>query len=266
MVFLPGKVLKFLLMMSSAARSRRRADVNFRETMGAGFASLRNLFTRREARVLIMGLDAAGKTTILYKWKLGEIVTTIPTIGFNVEQIASRNFTITAWDVGGRDKIRPLWRHYFQGTTALVFVIDSNDRDRLDAARDELWRNLNEAELAAVPLLVIANKQDLPRALSAREIAVKLGLEELRARSWHLQPCTATSGEGLQEALDWLDAEHSGDERQKAAAVKAAYARRRDASFSFAIPSAKQDSFAGSAKKQGAHARQAESAGVAPAA
>ena len=70
MVFLPGKVLKFLLMMSSAARSRRRADVNFRETMGAGFASLRNLFTRREARVLIMGLDAAGKTTILYKWKL----------------------------------------------------------------------------------------------------------------------------------------------------------------------------------------------------
>merc|ERR1719197_1183962 len=100
--------------MSSAARSGRRADVNFRETMGAGFASLRNLFTRREARVLIMGLDAAGKTTILYRWKLGEVVTTIPTIGFNVETIKFGRVSLTAWDVSGRDKIRPLWRHYYQ--------------------------------------------------------------------------------------------------------------------------------------------------------
>merc|ERR550514_932720 len=160
--------------MSSSAQSRRRADVNFRETMGAGFASLRNLFTRREARVLIMGLDAAGKTTILYKWKLGEIVTTIPTIGFNVEQIASRNFTITAWDVGGRDKIRPLWRHYYQGTTAVVFVVDSNDRERIADARDELHRMMSEDELAGASLLVLANKQDLPKAMTAGEIADQL--------------------------------------------------------------------------------------------
>ena len=104
--------------------------------MGLTFSKVfGKLFGKKDVRILMVGLDAAGKTTILYKLKLGEIVTTIPTIGFNVEQIASRNFTITAWDVGGRDKVRPLWRHYFQGTTALVFVIDSNDRDRLDAAR-----------------------------------------------------------------------------------------------------------------------------------
>ena len=77
-----------------------------------------------------VGLDAAGKTTILYKLKLGEIVTTIPTIGFNVETVEYKNIQFTVWDVGGQDKIRPLWRHYFSNTQGLIFVVDSNDRDR----------------------------------------------------------------------------------------------------------------------------------------
>ncbi|KAG8081150.1 hypothetical protein GUJ93_ZPchr0007g4372 [Zizania palustris] len=88
--------------------------------------------------------DAAGKTTILYKLKLGEIVTTIPTIGFNVETVEYKNISFTVWDVGGQDKIRPLWRHYFQNTQGLIFVVDSNDRDRVVEARDELHRMLNE--------------------------------------------------------------------------------------------------------------------------
>ena len=77
---------------------------------------------------LVMGLDAAGKTTMLYKLKLGEVVTTIPTIGFNVETIEHKKVRIVCWDVGGKDKIRPLWRHYFQNTQAIIFVVDSNDR------------------------------------------------------------------------------------------------------------------------------------------
>lgn len=85
-----------------------------------------------------MGLDAAGKTTILYKLKLGEIVTTIPTIGFNVETVEYKNICFTVWDVGGQDKIRPLWRHYFQNTQGLIFVVDSNDRERITEARQEL--------------------------------------------------------------------------------------------------------------------------------
>merc|ERR1712205_215904 len=72
------------------------------------------LFSKQEMRILMVGLDAAGKTTILYKLKLGEIVTTIPTIGFNVETVEYKNISFTVWDVGGQDKIRPLWRHYFQ--------------------------------------------------------------------------------------------------------------------------------------------------------
>lgn len=85
-----------------------------------------------------VGLDAAGKTTILYKLKLGEIVTTIPTIGFNVETVEYKNICFTVWDVGGQDKIRPLWRHYFQNTQGLIFVVDSNDRERIVEAEKEL--------------------------------------------------------------------------------------------------------------------------------
>lgn len=85
-----------------------------------------------------VGLDAAGKTTILYKLKLGEIVTTIPTIGFNVETVEYKNISFTVWDVGGQDKIRPLWRHYYQNTQGLIFVVDSSDVKRIQEAENEL--------------------------------------------------------------------------------------------------------------------------------
>ncbi|ACO68927.1 predicted protein [Micromonas commoda] len=153
---------------------------------------------------LQVGLDAAGKTTILYKLKLGEIVTTIPTIGFNVETVEYKNISFTVWDVGGQDKIRPLWRHYFQNTQGLIFVVDSNDRDRVSEARDELHRMLNEDELRDAVLLVFANKQDLPNAMTAAEITDKLGLHSIRQRHWFIQSTCATSGEGLYEGLDWL--------------------------------------------------------------
>ncbi|KAJ6304797.1 hypothetical protein OIU78_020373, partial [Salix suchowensis] len=149
-------------------------------------------------------LDAAGKTTILYKLKLGEIVTTIPTIGFNVETVEYKNVSFTVWDVGGQDKIRPLWRHYFQNTQGLIFVIDSNDRDRVTEARDELHRMLSEDELRDATLLIFANKQDLPNAMSVSEITDKLGLHSLRQRRWYIQAACATSGQGLYEGLDWL--------------------------------------------------------------
>jgi small GTP-binding protein len=93
-----------------------------------------------------VGLDAAGKTTILYKLKLGEIVTTIPTIGFNVETVEYKNICFTVWDVGGQDKIRPLWRHYFQNTQGLIFVVDSNDRERIVEAQEELQKMVRESQ------------------------------------------------------------------------------------------------------------------------
>ncbi|XP_060146051.1 ADP-ribosylation factor 2 isoform X7 [Globicephala melas] len=130
--------------------------------MGNVFEKLfKSLFGKKEMRILMVGLDAAGKTTILYKLKLGEIVTTIPTIGFNVETVEYKNISFTVWDVGGQDKIRPLWRHYFQNTQGLIFVVDSNDRERVNEAREELTRMLAEDELRDAVLLVFVNKQAL---------------------------------------------------------------------------------------------------------
>ncbi|KAF4655628.1 Arf GTPase arf1 [Perkinsus olseni] len=173
--------------------------------MGMTLSSLfQNLFGKKEMRILMVGLDAAGKTTILYKLKLGEVVTTIPTIGFNVETVEYKNISFTVWDVGGQDKIRPLWRHYYQNTQGVIFVVDSNDRDRIDDARQELSRMMEEEELKDAALLVFANKQDLPNAMSAAEVTDKLGLHQLRHRNWYIQSTCATTGDGLYEGLDWL--------------------------------------------------------------
>jgi len=176
--------------------------------MGLTISSLfTRLFGKRQMRILMVGLDAAGKTTILYKLKLGEIVTTIPTIGFNVETVEYKNISFTVWDVGGQDKIRPLWRHYFQNTQGLIFVVDSNDRERISEAQDELQKMLQEDELRDAVLLVFANKQDLPNAMSAGELTEKLGLQNLRNRRWYIQATCAVQGDGLYEGLDWLSTE-----------------------------------------------------------
>lgn len=173
--------------------------------MGNLFSTLMNgLFGKRDMRILMVGLDAAGKTTILYKLKLGEIVTTIPTIGFNVETVEYKNICFTVWDVGGQDKIRPLWAHYFQNTQGLIFVVDSHDKERICEAKEELMRMLSGDELRDAILLVFANKQDLPNSMNAADITDKLGLHSLRNRSWYIQSTCATSGEGLYEGIDWL--------------------------------------------------------------
>jgi len=175
--------------------------------MGSSFKKFSPYFSKEdEARILILGLDAAGKTTIIYKLKLGEVVTTIPTIGFNVETITTANVNITTWDMGGRDKIRPLWRHYYANTSGIVFVIDSNDRDRISEACDELHDMLKEEQLRNVPILIFANKQDLPNALALNEIKEKLNLSKLDEiqTKWYLQPSVAATNTGLEDGFRWL--------------------------------------------------------------
>ncbi|VDD78953.1 unnamed protein product [Mesocestoides corti] len=187
--------------------------------------------TQKEARILMVGLDAAGKTTILYRLKLGETAVTIPTIGFNVETVSYKNVTFTVWDVGGQEVIRPLWRYYFNGTNGIIFVVDSLDRDRLGEARRELDRLLADDLLRDAHLLVFANKQvglvlvyvvdifhhvrlgflawsvkeDLPCAMTANEVAEGLGLQKIAARrKWFVQATCAVNGSGILEGLDWL--------------------------------------------------------------
>ncbi|XP_068162871.1 ADP-ribosylation factor 4 [Antennarius striatus] len=176
--------------------------------MGLTISSLfSRLFGKRQMRILMVGLDAAGKTTILYKLKLGEIVTTIPTIGFNVETVEYRNICFTVWDVGGQDKIRPLWRHYFQNTQGLIYVVDSNDEERIKESASELMKMVDEEELKDAVILVFANKQDLPNAMNVGVLTEKLGLHELRNRTWTVFATCATQGHGLYEGLDWLSSE-----------------------------------------------------------
>ncbi|KAG2146006.1 ADP-ribosylation factor family-domain-containing protein [Suillus bovinus] len=190
--------------------------------MGANLSkALGRLFGNKEMRLLMLGLDAAGKTSkltllfscrvehwaaaILYKLKLNQSVTTIPTVGFNVETVTYKNVKFNVWDVGGQDKIRPLWRHYYTGTQGLVFVVDSQDRERIDEAKQELHRILSDREMKECLLLVFSNKQDLPGAMSPAEVTEKLGLHRMRDRSWYVHPSCATTGEGLFEGLQWLN-------------------------------------------------------------
>ena len=158
---------------------------------------------KQEFRILMLGLDAAGKTSITYKLKLGENIQTTPTIGFGVETIEFKNIKFNVWDIGGQDKIRGLWRHYFPNTQGLIYVIDSSDRERIGIAKDTLHSMLQEEDLKDSVLLIFANKQDLG-VMSVAEVIDKLDLQSLRGRDWFCQGTSALSGTGLYEGLNWM--------------------------------------------------------------
>jgi len=166
------------------------------------YSQLMSFFDKR-ANILMLGLDSAGKTTILYKLKLDTLVTTIPTIGFNVESVKFKSLNMTIWDVGGQEKIRPLWRHYYQNIDAVIFVIDSNDGGRFDEVSKELHSLMAEDELREATVLILCNKQDLPHAESVQTINEKLGLIKIKQK-WYVQPTTALYNEGIMDGLDWL--------------------------------------------------------------
>ena len=157
-----------------------------------------------DVRILMVGLDGAGKTTILYQLKTGETVKTIPTIGFNVETLDYQGLNFTVWDVGGQDKIRVLWKHYYHNTDGLIFVVDSNDIERMDDAAEELNKLVNEEELEFCPILVWANKQDLNGALPPGEIVERLKMGQYSRKIWLVQGSSATTAFGLKEGIDWI--------------------------------------------------------------
>lgn len=158
----------------------------------------------RELRILLLGLDNAGKTTILKKLASEDITHITPTQGFNIKSVQSPGFKLNVWDIGGQRKIRPYWRNYFEDTDVLIYVIDSADKKRFEETSVELNELLSEEKLATVPLLIYANKQDLINAVSAGELAEALSLVHIRDRAWQIQACSATSAEGLKDGIDWI--------------------------------------------------------------
>lgn len=169
--------------------------------------------TDQEARILVLGLDSSGKTTILKKLSDEDITHIMPTQGFNIKSLMHDGFKLNVWDIGGQKSIRPYWRNYFDQTDAMIFVIDSADKRRMEECGVELQLLLDEEKLAAVPLLIYANKQDLLNAQTPAEITSQLGLTDLRGRTWKILPCSAKTGEGLQEGMEWI-VESMGDDKK----------------------------------------------------
>ncbi|NXR07106.1 ARL1 protein, partial [Semnornis frantzii] len=154
----------------------------------------------REMRILILGLDGAGKTTILYRLQVGEVVTTIPTIGFNVETVTYKNLKFQVWDLGGQTSIRPYWRCYYSNTDAVIYVKFSRVCSNLPNSPCLVSQ---EEELKKAILVVFANKQDMEQAMTPTEMANALGLPALKDRKWQIFKTSATKGTGLDEAMEW---------------------------------------------------------------
>lgn len=161
--------------------------------------------------VAMLGLDSAGKTTALYRLKFDQYLNTVPTIGFNCEKVKgtlgrAKGVTFLVWDVGGQEKLRPLWKSYTRCTDGIVFVLDSVDTERMEEAKMELLRTAKSPENSGVPILILANKQDLPNAKEPKDIEKLLGLHELCSGSslHHVQPACAITGDGLHEGLEAL--------------------------------------------------------------
>ncbi|CAL1525915.1 unnamed protein product [Lymnaea stagnalis] len=157
-----------------------------------------------ELRILLLGLDNAGKTTLLKVLASEDITHITPTQGFNIKSVQSKGFKLNVWDIGGQRRIRPYWRNYFENTDLLIYVIDSADRKRFEETGEELTELLEEEKLAGVPVLIFANKQDLLTAARASEIAEGLNLNSIRDREWQIQACSAVSGEGIKEGVEWM--------------------------------------------------------------
>ncbi|KAJ5078361.1 regulator of chromosome condensation [Anaeramoeba ignava] len=161
---------------------------------------------KKEGRLLTLGLDAGGKTTMLYKIKLWSNITTIPTIGFNVENFQAFGFEFNIWDVGVADKGRPLWRHYFQGTDCLIFPIDANDDQRFEEALSEIYRCAQSEQLSNSLFLFPFTKIDIAKNFSLIERIKQFDFKRIPQYHNFLNICTPRA-EGLYELIFWI-AEH----------------------------------------------------------
>lgn len=157
----------------------------------------------KELKILFLGLDNAGKTTILKFMANEDIQHITPTQGFNIKSVQKDGFKMHVWDIGGQRTIRPYWKNYFEQVECLVYVVDSSDQKRLEETGVEFKDLLDEDKLCGVPVLVFANKQDLLNAKSPAEISECLDLHTIKDRPWQIHPCSAKTGEGIQNGMEW---------------------------------------------------------------
>lgn len=172
--------------------------------MGAYLARVYAMFWK-ERSIVIVGLDGAGKTTVLYNLQFGEeIENTVPTLGFNVENLQVNKAKFKAWDLGGQHRLRELWHYYYEEIDGIVFVIDSVDKDRFPEARDELHKILRNPKLSELPVLILANKQDISMAAGKTEIVEALGYGMFAKDNIHVVECSARFNQRVNLAFEWL--------------------------------------------------------------
>ena len=173
--------------------------------MGFIFSKILDFFSRsrNKFKIIILGIQNAGKTTILYRLSIGQLVKTTPTIGSNVEEISYNNVKLQAWDLGGQESSRSVWDIYFTNTDAIIYVIDTND-ETYDDSKEQFYKLLKNETLRNVVILIYANKQDLPGAKNVGDIIKIYGLDNIKDHIWHIQPCSAQTGEGLITGMKWL--------------------------------------------------------------
>ena len=174
--------------------------------MGFLISKILEFFTknRNNFKIIILGVQEAGKTTILYRLSLGQFVKTSPTIGSNVEELTYNNVKFQAWDLGGQESIRALWDVYYVNTDAVIYVIDSKDDENFEISKSEFYKVLANKNLKNSVILIFANKQDLPGAKNINKIVEDYELSKIKDHIWHIIPCSAVNGEGLVNGIKWL--------------------------------------------------------------
>ena len=161
----------------------------------------------KEMRILILGLDNAGKTTCVKRFNNQDITTISPTLGFQIFSMQFKGYTLNIWDIGGQQSLRSYWRNYFEVTDGIVWVVDCNDSGRFAMCRAELHSLLKEERLVGATLLLLLNKMDIPSAASVEEVCDALDVLTLQNEGRrHVQcvPCSAVTGDGLLAGMDWI--------------------------------------------------------------
>lgn len=174
------------------------------ETTGAAIAHPRHHDARRQnLRLLVVGPRGAGKTAVLAEF--GHGATTLPARGFPVESVECRNMSLIAWNTGLEKKRAPLSSHIYETVHGRIYVADSTNRERIGFARDEIARLVRDRDWRDTVLLVLANMQDLPNAMTVMEVAEGLGLHNVWHKQWSIQGACTRTGNGVLEGLDWLE-------------------------------------------------------------